>query len=211
MHATEKAIYPTAWSVHVTGEHAAARADPDNAAIDRFLAGDGTAFDELYSRYAAYVHNIAYGVLGDADLAADVTQEVFLQVYRSLPVFRRGSRFATWLYRIAVNRAVDAGRRIKRRRWVPFSPTLEQKPDVSADPAVDDDRRDTAMKVSQVLRQLPRKHQQVLALRYFRELTIEEIAEALGCTPTAAKVRLYRAREKFKEKYASLYPEEFND
>ena len=95
----------------VEGNRTMAKAiDTDACLIERFARGDTAAFDRLFLKYQDYVYNIVYGIIGKAEEARDVTQEVFVQVFRSLPSFRRGSRFATWLYRIAVNRAVDAAR-----------------------------------------------------------------------------------------------------
>src|SRR5215470_999733 len=98
------------WSSAVNGERIAAVADADGSLIARFVAGDRHAFDSLFFKYQDYVYNVVHGIVGKPEEARDVTQEVFVQVYRSLPRFRHGSRFATWLYRIAINRAVDAAR-----------------------------------------------------------------------------------------------------
>ncbi len=211
MHASDKVLYPTPWSGNVTGEKTAPPLDPDEAAIARFLAGDRSGFDELFDRYAGYVHSIVYGVLGDEEAAADVTQEVFLQVYRSLHVFRRGARFPTWLYRVALNKALDAARSARRRKLVPLSPSLEQTRDTEGDPAEHDEARDLRRRVESVLQSLPVHDREILALRYFRELSVSEIAEVLRCSPTAAKVRLFRARTRFKEAYHKMYPEERDD
>src|SRR5689334_11115775 len=98
------------WGSSMNGDRTAAAqtGDIDDALIARFLGGDRSAFDSLFEKYQDYVYNIVHGIIGKQEEAHDVTQEVFVQVYKALPNFRRGSRFATWLYRIAVNRAVDA-------------------------------------------------------------------------------------------------------
>ncbi len=84
--------------------------DTDASLVERFLGGDTTAFDALFDKYQSYVYRIVYGILGNAAEAQDVTQDVFVQVYRSFHQFNRTARFATWLYRIAVNRSVDRTR-----------------------------------------------------------------------------------------------------
>jgi len=126
-------------------------------------------------------------------------------VYRSLRSFRRGSRFATWLYRVAVNKAVDAARAEKRRKWTPFDETLQQTEAVGADPAGSIEARSDQDAIQAVLREVPPNHRDVLVLRYFQDMSVSEIAEVLGCTETAAKVRLHRARAKFREKYEAMY------
>ena len=87
--------------------------DEDLILVDRFLAGDTAAFEELYRRYYAKVFGLARGVMIDAEEAADVTQEIFALVYRNLPKFNRQSKFSTWLFRVSVNRSIQESR--KRR------------------------------------------------------------------------------------------------
>ena len=81
--------------------------DEDSRLVRRFLGGDSPAFDTLFLKYQDYVYRIVFGIIGNPDEARDITQEVFLQVHTSLGGFRQSSRFSTWLYRIASNRAVD--------------------------------------------------------------------------------------------------------
>src|SRR5579862_7886609 len=104
---TSQEAYARGWDSLMTRERARL-ADDDAALVARFQRGDAGVFDSLFTRHQDYVYNIVYGIVGNAEEARDLTQEVFVQVYRSLPKFRNNSRFATWLYRIAVNRAVDA-------------------------------------------------------------------------------------------------------
>lgn len=180
--------------------------DEDGALIARFLGGDAAAFDTLFLRYQDYVYNIIYGVIGNAEEARDLTQEVFVQAYRSLRHFRRGARFATWLYRIALNRALDAARGARRWRFLPLlDPSRSAHPgavEASPDQAVvQNSERDV---VRQALQRCPLVHRDVLVLRYYQQLSLEEIADVLGCSLGAAKVRLHRARRAFKEHYTAL-------
>lgn len=190
------------------GERTAAANDADLALIARFLEGDRSAFDALFLKYQEYVYNIVYGILGLAEEARDVTQDVFLQVYRSLPSFRHGSRFATWLYRIAVNRAVDSARAAKSRRWLPLEEARKSASRPVADPMTATSRKVEHDAVQRVLMEVPVQYRDVLVLRYFQELSLEEIAEVLDCSVSAAKVRLHRARRHFKEKYVEIYGQE---
>ena len=81
------------------------------ALIERCLAGDDSAFDDLVQRYQNMVFNLAYRLLGGYDESVDLSQEVFLQVYRKLGTFRRDASLRTWIYRIVINRAKN------RQRW----------------------------------------------------------------------------------------------
>lgn len=196
------------WGATVNRERTAPAVDVDGDLIARFLAGDRSAFDSLFEKYQDYVYNIVYGIIGKSDEAHDVAQEVFVQVYRSLASFRRGSRFATWLYRIAVNRAVDAARASRNWRWLPLNETLRATPDPADSPTRTVERNEEHDIVQRVLQEVPVQHRDVLVLRYFQDLSVEEIAEVLGCSVTAAKVRLHRARQHFKEKYVATFGHE---
>jgi RNA polymerase sigma-70 factor (ECF subfamily) len=184
------------------------RTDDDSGLVARFLRGDGAAFDSLFVKYQDYVYNILFGIVGNQDDARDLTQEVFLQVFRSLPKFRYGARFATWLYRIAVNRGVDAAR--GSRRWR-FLPNLDE-PAFAAIPAEAElqpesvfERKMQRETVQGVLMRCPLSHREPLVLRYYQDLSVEEIADVLGCSVAAAKVRLHRARKVFKDNYVALH------
>src|SRR2546423_1025790 len=107
----------------------------------------------------------------------------------------RDSRFATWLYRIAVNRAVDAARASKGWRLLPLDETLRSTPDLDANPSLSAERGSDQADVQRILTQVPVHHRDVLVLRYYQDLSVEEIAEVLHCSVAAAKVRLHRARQ----------------
>lgn len=188
----------------MNGERSTAN-EVDAGLIVRFLAGDHTAFDQLFARHQDYVYNIVYGIVGSPEEARDIAQEVFLQVYRSLGSFRRGSRFATWLYRVAVNRAVDSARQSKNRRWMPFDESVRAIPDPKETPAQAAEKRAGQEAVQAILMQVPLQHRDILVLRYYQDLSVEEIADVLHCSIAAAKVRLHRARQQFKDRYIAAY------
>lgn len=168
--------------------------DEDLHLVDRYLAGDGTAFEALYARYYDKVFSIACGVLLDADEAADAVQEIFTLVYRHLRRFDRRSRFSTWLFRIAVNRSIQEARRHRHRhRTVELDEAMmkpaPESPDTS-DPLI-----------QAAIARLAPPDRALLVLFYWEELSLQEIADSLGCNVNAAKTRLYRARERFRVVY----------
>ena len=126
--------------------------DPDLELV-RDLAGEDVdrqrrALGLLYERYSRRIFNVAYRVLGDWDAAQDVTQEVFLHLSRRIATFRGDAGLTSWLYRITVNRAIDARRREKRRpAWRMGDAVLDEgvrRPrgeDASADPRADADQQ----------------------------------------------------------------------
>jgi len=163
--------------------------DEDLALVERYLAGDARAFETLYARYYDKVFAIARGILMDSDEAADAVQEVFTLVYRHLHRFDRRSRFSTWLFRVAVNRSIQESRKSRHRhRHVALTEAAERvAPDEieTADP-----------KIQAVLGRLSPSDRALLVLFYWEELSLQDIAESLGCNVNAAKTRLYRARER---------------
>ena len=195
------------WNAPMNGERTVTT-DDDDGLVARFLRGDHAAFDTLFLKYQDYVYNIVYGIVGSAEESRDLTQEVFLQVYRSLPKFRQGARFATWLYRIAVNRGVDAARGSRRWRFLPIldEPSLAfRAADKETEPESVFERRMERETIQSVLLRCPIAHRDALVLRYYQNLSVEEIAETLGCSLAAAKVRLHRARKVFKDNYVAAF------
>lgn len=168
------------------------QADDDLRLVERFLAGDTEAFDVLYARYYDRVFHIAQGVLLRHDEAADVTQEIFTLVYRNLHRFDRRSRFTTWLYRVAVNRSIQQARSLRHvRMQVPLDEAIDHVEPPSEEPA------DPA--VAQAMQKLSLDDRAILTLFYWEDLSLAEIADSLGCSPNAAKTRLFRARERFRQ------------
>jgi RNA polymerase sigma-70 factor (ECF subfamily) len=168
--------------------------DEDLILVDRFLAGDDAGFEALCARYYDKVFSIASGILMDSDEAADAVQEIFTLVYRHLRRFDRRSRFSTWLFRIAVNRSIQEARRHRHRhRNVELDEAMTKaapEPPDSSDP-----------RIQGAMARLTPGDRGLLVLFYWEELSLQEIAESLGCNVNAAKTRLYRARERFRVLY----------
>jgi RNA polymerase sigma-70 factor (ECF subfamily) len=168
--------------------------DEDALFVERFLAGDAHAFERLYEKYYEKVFALARGILVNSEDAADAAQEVFSLVYRNVGRFNRRSRFSTWLFRVAVNRIIQHGRRLKSRsREVELTEAEPQSVPHNAwsvDPAIE-----------QAFKRLAPTDRAILVLFYWEELSLSEIAESIGCGVNAAKTRIYRARERFRQAY----------
>lgn len=173
--------------------------DDDAVLVRRSLAGDSAAFDTLYERYYDKVYALATGILGDSEEALDAVQSTFVQVWRNLNRFQQRSRFSTWLYRISVNTAIQHARRTKRQRQ---SEPLDETS--LAGMMEDDEGVLLSAKVSLALGALREEDRAVLTLYYWEEQSLEQLAEVLGCSPNAAKTRLYRARERFRLAWNNL-------
>jgi RNA polymerase sigma-70 factor, ECF subfamily len=170
--------------------------DDDLVLVDRVLSSDHHAFQLLYEKYYDRVFAIARGILLDNDEAADSVQEIFTLVYKNLARFDRRSKFSTWLFRIAVNRSIQQARKLKfKKKQSEFDNFVETIPDRET-PTEDGDPR-----VNEVMTVLHPNDRAILTLFYWDELSLQEIADSLGCSANAAKTRLFRARERFKEVY----------
>lgn len=167
--------------------------DEDVLLIERYLGGDESAFQRLYTKYYDKVFAMARGVLFDTEEAADTVQEIFTLVYRHLHRFDRRARFSTWLFRIAVNRSIQQARRLKvRPKQTELTEALgeETEPMPFVDP-----------KIETAMAKLSPSDRAAIVLFYWEDLSLQEIGESLGCGVNAAKTRLYRARERFREIY----------
>lgn len=166
--------------------------DEDLILVERFLAGDPEAFPTLYARYYDRVFSIARGILMDPDEAEDAVQEIFTLIYRNLARFDRRSRLSTWLFRIAVNRSIQQARSARYRHRLTALSEADDHADETAVPAIPDSRIGYAME------HLAAPDRAILTLFYWEDLSLQEIADSLGCGVNAAKTRLFRARERFR-------------
>lgn len=166
-------------------------------------AGDPAAFEEVVHRYRSKVHGLALSVLGTwrAAEAEDVVQEVFVQLYRSLPSLRLESGIGTWIYRVAFNRAVDHRRRLERQGRLAREDPLPEAAAPAEDPAL---RHEREAHLRQAVDELPDLYRASVLLFYWLDYDVQEIADRLGVAPGTVKSYLFRARRiidrKLKEK-----------
>ena len=163
--------------------------------------GDRGAFDELVRRTFVETYTLALRLTANEEDARDVVQETYLRAWRGLDRFRGDSRFTTWLYRITANTAYSHIQRRKRHRTEalegvtaePVETRIENLPEAVAEQEVLLDR------LSHALDRLPPKLRALVVLKDVYELSHEEIADQLGISVTAAKVRLHRGRKRLRE------------
>jgi len=173
--------------------------DTDNQLIENILAGKTEYYRDLVSRYQQKVFSVAIKITQNPKDAEDIAQETFIQVYRSLETYRQEASFATWLYRITVNKGLDWKRRQSRSFEAPNQELLNKQVDSSPVPEellLNEAEREMVIKVIQ---QLPFKYKAVIALHYFECLTYEQIADQLGIANKTVESRLYRARQLMRE------------
>ena len=169
----------------------------DRRAVQAALNGDQFAFSELVSRYQSAVFNMAYRMLGDPTEAEDATQEVFVRAWNQLHTFQLDRRFSTWLLSIASHYCIDMLRR--RRPTAPLDDVAlyiesgEPSPD---ELTLQDEQSEI---VKGLLNKLPEKYRSVTVLRYYNDLSYEEIARMTGLSESAVKTQLHRARRMLAE------------
>jgi len=185
--------------VTVMGEGPAVAIAPPDQDMDwhrRLVAGDEAALTEVYGAFAALVTGVAFRVLGDRDLARDVTQEVFVQVWRSPLAYEpdRGSLRA-WLALLAHRRAVDWVRREERRRRLPAAAAAATAGGAEQAPAADEivEKTETVDLVRHGVRNLPESLRVAVELAFYRGLTYRQIAVELGIPEGTAKSRMRAA------------------
>jgi RNA polymerase sigma-70 factor (ECF subfamily) len=170
--------------------------------------GSESAFDYLVTYYHASVYNLVYGILADSADAADVTQEIFIRVFRGIHGFRRGSSLKTWLYRVSVRQALN------HRRWCwrhhrnqisidveneeGRSPALELH-DAEATPFEQLAAQEVQATVRRALAQIPALFRSAIILRDLEGLSYEEVAEVLEVSAGTVKSRILRGRRMLKE------------
>jgi RNA polymerase sigma-70 factor (ECF subfamily) len=174
--------------------------------VRRCLAREERAYRELIRRYQTPVVNLAWRITGNQDDAAEVAQETFIRVLRSLHTYDPERPLKTWLFKIAANLALDTIRRRKRRpvsiqdlfdeEEAPIPEAVEPGP--GPDAQLLGER--SVERFDELVREMPEHYQAILFLRYREELAYEEIAETLGIPLGTVKVRLHRAHEILRRK-----------
>ena len=181
------------------------------ALIERCVAGDETACADLVAAHQRTVFNLAFHLLGDSDEALDVSQEVFLRVFRTLSRFRGQSALRTWIYRIVVNQVRNRQRWWRRRRqadMVSLDDHLKRCGELEATREVLPDRllasKETARRIWAAMEQLPFDQRTALVLREIDGLRYEEIAFTLAVAVGTVKSRLTRARQALREELLGI-------
>jgi RNA polymerase sigma-70 factor (ECF subfamily) len=168
--------------------------------VQRALGGDQAAMRALWTRHAPHIDVVVRRLVGhDPDLAADVAQEVWIQIFRALPSFRGDAQFGTWAHRIAVNRTLNALRRTKRMAAV----EVDMEEDTSSvEPEAD--RALLAASIEEAAAKLSPGARTVFLLHDVEGYTHEEIAAELGITAGGSKSQLFKARAKLRTLLAHM-------
>jgi RNA polymerase sigma-70 factor (ECF subfamily) len=168
--------------------------------IRRAVDGDERALRALWTRHAPHIDMVVRRLVGgDVDTAADIAQEVWIQIFRALPSYRGDSQFSTWAHRIAVNRTLNA---LRRTRRLANLETEVQEDSAAIEP--DHDRSFVAESIEAAAAKLSPGARAVFMLHDVEGYTHEEIADALGITTGGSKSQLFKARAKLRSLLAHL-------
>lgn len=195
----------------------------DERLVEAAQMGNQDAFAELVRRYQTKIYNLALRYTNDSETAMDITQDVFVRAWQMLPKFRGEANFYTWLYRIAMNLCIDHYRRslvrgepqkvsledlvVERQR---FEET-EDEADIwweeseTGEPEAEILRQEMRQKVWEAVQQLPPLLKQVILLREYEGLSLQEIAKIMGTNVGTIKSRLYQARQHLRKLLAPYF------
>jgi RNA polymerase sigma-70 factor (ECF subfamily) len=179
-----------------------------DALVQRAKAGDEDAFGELVMMHHARVYAVVYRMVSQADDAQELTQQTWIKAWKRLATYKQEAKFFTWLYRIAVNTAMDHLRQRKRRQEVELNDALTINPEAgsecrlatSATPDRDLEQDEIRKAFREALDALSPEHKAALILREVEGLSYKQIAEATKCRIGTVMSRIYYARRAIQDR-----------
>lgn len=179
----------------------------DQILIDRFCNGDRAAFYELVGRYKKRIFYLAYDITGDHQDANDISQEVFIKMFRFLKNFRRDAKVSSWLHTVVVNTSIDS---LRKKSAVPSdslsekSPSIIQedpltRPSLSFNPEHNAEVSQIQEHISLALQKISPKERSVFVMRHYNNLRLKEIAEIMNIKTGTVKSLLFRAVKKLRK------------
>ncbi len=183
----------------------------ENDLIERLAAGDRAAFRDFVERYKRVVYRLAFDLAGNHADAEDISQDVFIKVFRSIRTFRKGSRFSSWLYRVTINACHDHYRKKPRetRAVGGISLSDERAPDLPATGW--SDRAEAGSESAGIQRRIDRalavvteRERTVFVLRHYEELDLKSIAGTMNLSVGSVKSYLSRGLRKIRSELADV-------
>ena len=168
--------------------------------VERFQSGEFDAFDEIVNECRNRVYKLAYRFTHNCEDAWDISQEVFIKVFKSLGKLNDSSAFDAWLRRVTINACMDHLRRQPNEHIMEDIAYFDQEYIVGSghtDGPVEDG--ELRKMISRAVNQLPRRQKKVFMLRHYEGLALKEIAEALNCSLGTVKAHLFRATRRMRK------------
>ena len=167
----------------------------DAQLIEKFLSGDISSFNTLVWRWEKPIYNFVYRFLGDAEISKDVSQKVFIRLYKNLGKLKDRSKFSSWIYQIAANLCRDELKSIKRKRSLSIESISESHNDLAGDLNYQPDEEVNQLQlrslIQEALQSIPEEQRIVIIMKEYQGLKFVEIAEALGEPLNTVKSRMY--------------------
>lgn len=158
----------------------------------------GIYFEQLYSRYAGKIFGKCVSLLNNESDATDATQEIFVKILLKMSTFSGKSKFSTWIYSVTYNYCIDTIRRQKKSKYISSKPP-EEIPDQIVDEVSDAELLEIQIdQLKVVLDQLNENDRVILLMKYQDGMSIQEMSEAMQISESAVKMRIKRAKYKFK-------------
>ena len=164
--------------------------------IKEVLGGKSEQFEHILDRYSGQVFNLIAHIVPCKEDAEELTQDVFIKVFRLLSTFKEESSFSTWIYRIATNTALSAARKMKHDTLHLDDAAYSNIPEEIIDEALDNDSEEQLQRLSDAIEMLCADEQALITLYYINEKPIAEVASVLGLTASNVKIKLHRIRKK---------------
>ena len=174
---------------------AARNQDPDVELIERYFAGDTSAFDEIMIRYERQIYRVCYRFVEHREDAMDLAQDVFVKAFEHLPTFRRESTLKTWLYRIAINHCLNHVKKHSQE----FVQVTEFTSSSKSSAQAELEHQEQRQRFRRLVKRLPPKQKAILELRVNEQLSYEEIAKISGRSVSTIKASVFFALEKLRK------------
>ncbi|GBF31972.1 RNA polymerase sigma factor SigW [Desulfocucumis palustris] len=179
----------------------------DELLVHKTIQGDRDAYGQLVERYQHQLYDLIFKMLNNQEDARDVSQEIFIKVFRSLDKFRYESKFSTWLYRVATNHCLDFLRKKKRekeRYLIRESPPEDgagREPQSGGcwEPEQSLLQKENLQRLQKALEQLPETYRLPLLMQHYRKMSYQEIAQIMNIPVKTVATRIYRAKNMLKE------------
>jgi len=180
--------------------------DQEGLWVREALQGDQGAFARLVNTYQNPVYNLCYRMLGNAPEAEDAAQETFVRVYKHLSAYDPQQKLSSWILAVASHYCIDRLRR-RRLRWLSLDEVEPSQPILDERPRPEDTllERESCVEIRTLLQSLPADYRLILVLRYWHDLSYEEMAEILEIPRGTVESRLCRARRQLQERLKGYF------
>jgi RNA polymerase sigma factor (sigma-70 family) len=179
---------------------------PESNLIDQLQQGDETAFKQVFEAHQHRIYNTILYMVQSVEEAEDLTQEVFVEVFLSIENFKKESKLSTWIYRIAINKALNHLRfkKAKKRLGTVLSIfNISSTDDIPnfIHPGILLENKELSEKLYHAINQLPEKQKTAFVLRHLEDLSYAEIAEVMETTTPSVESLLFRAKQNLQKNF----------